>query len=73
MQGGPQALALWASAKTRNALLWGALNPRVRWEKMYSEGRDLGDMLASWEKDVAQFRLAAGADLQQTVQVATVS
>ena len=37
---------------------------------MYSEGRDLGDMLASWEKDVAQNRIAASADLQQAVQVA---
>ena len=33
---------------------------------------DLGDMLASCEKDVAQYRIAAGADLQQAVQVATV-
>ena len=39
---------------------------------MHSEGRDLGDMLASWEKDVAQYRIAAGADLQQAVQVPTV-
>ena len=39
---------------------------------MHSEGRDLGDMLASWEKDVAQYRVAAGTDLQQAVQVATV-
>ena len=39
---------------------------------MCSEGRDLGDMLGSWEKDVAQYRIAAGADLQQAVQVATV-
>ena len=54
------------------ALLTGIVNPRARWEKMHSEGRDLGDMLASWEKDVAQYRSAAGADLQQTVQVATV-
>ena len=29
-------------------------------------------MFASWEKDVAQSRVAAGADLQQAVQVATV-
>ena len=34
------------------ALLRGILNPRARWEKMYSEGRDLGDMLASWEKNL---------------------
>ena len=40
-------------------------------EKMYSEGRDLADMLASWEKDVAQCRIAAGATLQQAAQVAT--
>ena len=39
---------------------------------MYSEGSDLGGMLASWEKDVALNRVAAGADLQQAVQVATV-
>ena len=39
---------------------------------MYSEGRDFGDLLASWEKDVAQHTRAAGADLQQAAQVATV-
>ena len=39
---------------------------------MHSEGRDLADMLPSWEKDVAQCRIAVGADLQQAVQVATV-
>ena len=39
---------------------------------MYSEGRDLGDMLASWEKDVRQYRIAAGADLRHAVQAATV-
>ena len=55
-----------------SALLRCFLNPRTRWEMMHSEGRDLGDMLASWQKDVVQFRVAAGADLQQTVQVATV-
>ena len=37
------------------ALLRGILNPRARWEKMYSEGRDLGDKLASREKDAAQW------------------
>ena len=37
-----------------------------------SEGRDLGDMLASWEKDAAQCRNAAGANLKKAVQVATV-
>ena len=55
-----------------SALLRCFLNPRTRWEMMHSEGRDLGDMLASWQKDVVQFRVAARADLQQTVQVATV-
>ena len=39
--------------------------------KKYTEGRDLGDMLASWEKDVARYRIAAGADLQQAARVAT--
>ena len=53
-------------------LLRGILNLRARWSKMHSEGRDLGDMLASWEKDVAQYRVAASTDLQQAVQVATV-
>ena len=53
-------------------LLRGILNLRARWQKIHSEGRDLGDMLASWEKDVAQYRVAAGTDLQQAVQVATV-
>ena len=53
-------------------LLRGILNLRARWGKMHSERRDLGDMLASWEKDVAQYRVAAGTDLQQAVQVATV-
>ena len=62
-------------AKVENrtaALLRGILNPRARREKMHIEGRDFGDMLASWEKDVAQYRIAAGADLQQAVHVATV-
>ena len=53
-------------------LLGGILNPRARWQKMDSEERDFCDMLASWEKDVAQYRVAAGTDLQQAVQVATV-
>ena len=35
------------------ALLRDILDPSARHEKMHSEGRDLGDMLASWEKDVA--------------------
>ena len=39
---------------------------------MHSEGRDLGDMLASWKKDVAQYTVAACTDLQQAVRVATV-
>ena len=56
----------------RAALLRGILNPRARWEKMHSEGHDFGGMLASWKKDVAQYRVAAGADLQQAVQVASV-
>ena len=56
----------------RAALLRGILNPCARWEKMYSEGRDLGVMHASWEKDVAQCRYAAGVDFRQAVQVATV-
>ena len=54
------------------SLLRGILNPRARLEKMCSEGRDLGDMFASWEKDVAQYRIAAGPDLQHAVQVAIV-
>ena len=54
------------------ALLRGILNPRARREKMYREGRDFGDMLAHCEKDVAQYRVAAGADLQQAVHAATV-
>ena len=53
-------------------LLRGIFNPLARLEKMDSEGRDLCHMLASWEKDVAQYRIAAGTDLQQAVQVATV-
>ena len=54
------------------ARLRAILNPRARWEKMHREGRDLGDMLSSWEKDVAKYRMAAGATLQQIIQVATV-
>ena len=54
------------------ALLRGILDLRARWENMYSEGRDLGDMLASWEKDVVRCRIAAHADFQQAVHVATV-
>ena len=34
--------------------------------KMHSEGRDFCDMLAFWEIDVAQYRVAAGTDLQQS-------
>ena len=48
------------------------MSTREMW-KMCNEGRDLGGMLASCEKDVAQYKVAAGADLQQTVQVATVN
>ena len=54
------------------ALLRGILNPRARWDGMYSEGRDLGDMLASWEKNVTPNNIAEGADLHQAAQVATV-
>ena len=62
-----------ANVENRTAgLLRGIFNPRARREKMHIEGRDFGDMLASWEKDVAQYRIAAGADLQQAVHVATV-
>ena len=32
----------------------------------------VSDMLASWEKDVDEYRIAADADLQQAVQVVTV-
>ena len=46
--------------------------PTCQIEKMHSERRDLGDMLASWKKDVAQNRVAAGTDLQRAVQEATV-
>ena len=53
------------------ALLKGVVNPRPRREKMHSEERDFRDMLACSEKDVAQYRIVAGADLQQAVQVAT--
>lgn len=35
------------------ALPGGMVKPPARWEKMCSEGRDLSDMLASWETDVA--------------------
>ena len=41
------------------ALLRVILNPRVRWEKMHREGRDVGDMLDSLKKDFAQYRVAA--------------
>ena len=54
------------------ALLRGILNPRARWENMHSEGRDLGEILASCEKDVTQYRVAAGTALDQAVQVSTV-
>ena len=52
--------------------LRGILNPRARRENMNSEGRDFGDMRASREKDVAQYSVAAGADLKQAVYAATV-
>ena len=54
------------------ALLRGVLNPKARWEKMHAEGKDIFDMLTAWEKDVAQYRMASGSELQQEVQVATV-
>ena len=54
------------------ALLRGIFNPRVRLEKMKNEGRDFGEMHAPWEKDVAQCRVAAGADLRQAVQMTTM-
>ena len=54
------------------ALLREVLKPRARWEKMCSEGRDLGDTLASLKKVVAQYRIAACADLQQAVQEAVM-
>ena len=54
------------------ALLRGLFNPRARWGKdEKNEGRDDGEMLASWEKDVAQYRVAAGADLRE-VRMATM-
>ena len=34
--------------------------------------RDLGDVLASWETDVAHCKIAVRADLEHTVLVATV-
>ena len=39
---------------------------------MYNDGRDFGEMHASCEKDFAHYRVAAGADLRQAVQVTTV-
>ena len=54
------------------ALLRGIFNPRVRLEKMKNEGRDFGEVHVPWEKDVAQYRVAAGADLRQAVRMATV-
>ena len=56
----------------RAALLRGILNPSARLGKMHSEGHDLGDILASFEEDVAKYQVVEGADLQQAVQVATV-
>ena len=53
------------------ALLRGILKPRARWEKMYSEGRDLGDM----DSFLGERRCAVQdcrRYLQQAVQVATV-
>ena len=52
--------------------LRGIFNPRARCEKMHSEGRDLRDIFASCERDVAQHRIATGADFQKPVQVASV-
>ena len=54
------------------ALLRGILNPGAKWERMQSENKDIFDMLAAWEKDLAQYRMASGTDLHQTIQVATV-
>ena len=57
----------------RQRFLRGYFDPRARWEKMYIEGRDLSDMLASWEMDVQQYRIDAGADLQQPTVMQIVS
>ena len=55
------------------ALLRGIFNPRARWCKdEKNEGGDDGEMLSSWETDVAQYRVAAGADLRQAVWMAIV-
>ena len=43
-------LEVWRGLKEEYEGVRGILNPRARKEKMYSEGRDLGDMLASWRK-----------------------
>ena len=64
----PQGRVRGQRWKSDRSALSGILNPRARWEKMHSKGRDFGDMLASWEEDVAQYRVAAGADLQQAVE-----
>ena len=48
------------------------LNPHARWEKMHSGCCDFGNVLAPWEKDVVQYRIAVRADLEQAVKVATV-
>ena len=42
--------------------------PRARWGKMHSAEHDFGDVLASQEKDVAQYRITS-ADLQQVVVI----
>ena len=70
--GVPQTRVRGQRWKSHNSALKRHPQPTCQMGKMHSEGRDLGDMLVSWEKDVAQYRVAAGTDFQQAVQVATV-
>ena len=54
------------------AMLRGILNPRSRWSRMHSEGRDLNELLQAWDRDIAQYRLASNSALADDVMVATL-
>ena len=54
------------------ALLRGVLNPAERWRVQHEAKQELVDLLTSWEKDVARYRMASGKDIGDEVLVATV-
>ena len=54
------------------AMLRGILNPKVRWQQLAEQGRDINEIMHMWEKDVAQYKLATAADIDGSILIATV-